>query len=66
MYQLVLEQLFSSYDGQSEHIGWNSTQYISYTLSEALGGWGGGYSGGKKDRDDRRKSQKTTLKNTKP
>ena len=31
-----------------------------------LGGGGGGLLRGKKDRDDRRKSYKTTLKNTKP
>ena len=30
------------------------------------GGGGGGVLRGKKDRDDRRKSYKTTLKNTKP
>ena len=30
------------------------------------GGPGGGALRGKKDRDDRRKSKKTTLKNTKP
>ena len=28
--------------------------------------WGGGVLWGKKDRDDRRKFQKTTLKNAKP
>ena len=43
---------------------WKRVACYSELLTEYVITWGG--TSGKKDRDDRRKSKKTTLKNTKP